>query len=105
MGTLKSRPLDCLCPPVQPVHSCSVIRCDTKTSLSSSLCQPAALHWKPALIAMTLQPDWTSDPLTPAIEMVLNSTTITCRPLDYCINTLTWTQRLIFLLLSVFILM
>lgn len=35
-------------------------------------------------------------PVTPwplAIEMVLKSTTITCRPLDYCINTLTWTQR------------
>lgn len=45
---------------------CCVIRCDTKTSLSSSLCQPAALHWKPALTAMTLQPDWTSDPLTPS---------------------------------------
>ncbi len=73
---------------------CRVIRCDTKTSLSSSLCQPAALHCKPALTAMTLQPDWTSDPpWPPAIEMVLKSTTITCRPLDYCINTLTWTQR------------
>lgn len=45
---------------------CCVIRCDTKTSLSTSLCQPAALHWKPALTAMTLQPDWTSDPLTPS---------------------------------------
>lgn len=54
-------------PTAQPAHShsaCSVIRCDTKTSLSSSLCQPAAPHWKPDLTAMTLQPDWTSDPLT-----------------------------------------
>lgn len=44
-------------PTAQPAHShsaCSVIRCDTKTSLSSSLCQPAALHWKPDLTAMTL---------------------------------------------------
>lgn len=54
-------------PTAQPAHShsaCSVIRCDTKTSLSSSLCQPAAPHWKPDLTAMTLQPDWASDPLT-----------------------------------------
>lgn len=79
MGTLKARPLDCLCPtgafgpqwPSLPTPAlwlcvCCVIRCDTKTSLSSSLCQPAALHWKPALTAMTLQPDWTSDPPDPS---------------------------------------
>lgn len=79
MGTLKARPLDCLCPtgafgaprgPACPLLLCDcvrcVIRCDTKTSLSSSLCQPAALHWKPALTAMTLQPDWNGDPLTPS---------------------------------------
>lgn len=68
---------------------CCVIRCDTKTSLSSSLCQPAALHWKPALTAMTpnlIGPVTPSDPS--AIEMVLKSTNTTCRPLDYCINTL-----------------
>lgn len=53
------------CGPACPLLLCDcVIRCDTKTSLSSSLCQPAALHWKSALTAMTLQPDWTSDPLT-----------------------------------------
>ncbi len=77
MGTLKARPFWTVCAqtgafgaPPQPSSPtlwlcvCCVIRCDTKTSLSSSLCQPAALHWKPALTAMTLQPDWTSDPLT-----------------------------------------
>lgn len=100
-GTLLARPSDCLCPTgalgAQPVRSrsvcdcvCCVIRCDTKTSLSSSLCQPAALHWKPALTAMALQPDWTSDPSDPsAIEMVLKSTNLTFRPLDYCIDSLT----------------
>lgn len=88
-------------PTAQPAHShsaCSVIRCDTKTSLSSSLCQPAAPHWKPDLTAMTLQPDWTSDPLTsPSHSFGAQAPPpfplLKCRPLDYSINTLPWSQR------------
>lgn len=87
-------------PTAQPAHShsvCSVIRCDTKTSLSSSLCQPAAPHWKPDLTAMTLQPDWTSDPLTsPSHSYGAQAPPLPllkCRPLDYSINTLPWSQR------------
>ncbi|KAG7237276.1 hypothetical protein INR49_032609 [Caranx melampygus] len=45
---------------------CCVIRCDTKTSLSSSLCQPAALHWKTSSDSHDPPTDWTSDPLTPS---------------------------------------
>lgn len=86
-------------PTAQPAHShsaCSVIRCDTKTSLSSSLCQPATPHWKPDLTAMTLQPDWTSDPLTsPSHSYGAQAPLplLKCRPLDYSINTLPWSQR------------
>lgn len=59
-------PLGPACPLLLYDCVCCVIQCDTKTSLSSSLCQPAALHWKPALTAMTLQPDWTAVPSNPS---------------------------------------
>lgn len=113
MGTLRPGLLDCLCPsgcsrgPLGP--ACPLLLYDCMSAVWSDVTlrrhYPHHCASLPLCTGNQLWQPWPSNligpvtPWPPAIAMVLKSTTITCRPLDYCINTLTWSQRF-FLLLS-----
>lgn len=94
-------PNGCIWGPVaQPAHSCSVTVSAVWSDVTLRRHYPHHCASLPLCTGNQLWQPWPSNligPVTPwpaAIEMVLTSTTITCRPPDYCNNTLTWTQRL-----------
>ena len=122
MGTLKARPFfffffpDCLCPsgsiwgPGGP--ACPLLLCDCVSAAWSDVTlrrhYPHHCASLPLCTGNQLWQPWPSNligpvtPWPPAIEMVLKSTTITCRPLDYCMNPLTWFIALLLSLLCFF---
>lgn len=83
--------------------ACPLLLCDCVSAVWSDVTlgrhYPHHCASLPLCTGNQLWQPWPSNPIgpvtpwPPAIDTVLKSTTITCRPLDYCINMLTRTQR------------